>query len=222
MNYITNFIVRSKFASVELRSDKRIFCNFFFLIYLILYFLIKYRGDTTLNYFCYPINSHKTSFLRSPNRSKSAQVLIRTQKFKLAIVIRTPLKTLNLPSLQLVTTQFIVFLCKKTQRRVNFFESNIFIFKSFNLSLLYNYNLIKILVGSRYSKYISLTSNLDRSFKKKIKIILYMRFKKLNLITLTSFIRFVYLFFSKKLPIYVVDCNKRSMYNSPMFDDSLD
>jgi len=145
MNYITNFTVRSKFTSVELRLDKRVFCSFFFLIYLIFYFLIKNRDNTTLNSFCYPVNSHKTSFLRSPNRSKSAQVLIRTQKFKLAIIIRTTLKTLRLSLFKdrgVVNTQLIIFLYKKTQRRVNFFESNIFSFKSFNLYVLYNYNLI--------------------------------------------------------------------------------
>jgi len=77
-------------------------------------------------------------------------------------------------------------------------------------------------VGNKNSKYTSFVSNLDRSFKKSFIVIFFVKFKKLGLITLSSFIKIIHLFFSKKLLTHVVNYSEESVCNLPTFGDSLD
>lgn len=56
-------------------------------MFLIVSYLASYNADTKTNIFCLPQNTQKISFLRGPNRSKAAQVLIGAQKYKIILNI---------------------------------------------------------------------------------------------------------------------------------------
>jgi hypothetical protein len=125
-----------------------IFCKNFFVLYLILYFLYKKQFNIEkkssrlkVKIFCIPQSSNQTSFLRAPNRSKSAQISIKTRKFKLSLILCNSVNAFS-PNFSIKDIHFMIFLFKKLKAKVNFFESNIFILKNIKITSTQYYNLL--------------------------------------------------------------------------------
>ena len=93
----------------------------------------------TVSVVCIPIKSPNISFLRSPNRSKSSQILLKSPKYKILILINLPI--INTKSIH-TTPTFIIFLIKKGVREFKFFETNNLFLKNLKIYLKYNYNLV--------------------------------------------------------------------------------
>ena len=138
LKYITNFPIKSYFSTNGLSRDKRIFCKNFFILVLFLEYISFKKRSVTFKYVCLPSKKSSTSFLRAPNRAKSSQVLLSTQKYFLLFVM-----TYRFSASEVTYTNidFFIFLLRKKIKCTEFFESSNFFYSSLRIFITYNYNL---------------------------------------------------------------------------------
>lgn len=138
IKYSTNITPQNYLTKQNLTIKNKIFLKNFFIILLIFDYLSNKDKLLKIKVVYLPIKNKTISFLRAPNRSKSSQITLKTQKYK--IIVMFFLKKIK-PLIKLNKPHFIVFLLKKKYFKFKFFESSNLLIENLKIYFNYNYNL---------------------------------------------------------------------------------